>query len=38
MPDGATNWITGQFTGPHFSGFYSNRFCAYSLSLDRVGP
>jgi hypothetical protein len=38
MPDGATNWITGQFAGTHFSGFYSNRFCAYSLSLDRVGP
>jgi hypothetical protein len=38
MPDGGYNWITGHFGGSHFSGFYSNRYCAFTLSLDRVGP
>jgi hypothetical protein len=38
MPDGAFNWITGHFWNGQFTGFYSNRYCAYSLSLERVGP
>jgi hypothetical protein len=35
---GDLSWITGHFSGGHFNGIYSNRYCTYSLSLDRVGP
>jgi hypothetical protein len=38
MADGSMNWITGHFAGGHFAGSYANEYCAYSLSLDRVGP
>ena len=38
MSDGSENWITGHFAPGQFNGFYTNRYCAYSLSLDRVGP
>jgi hypothetical protein len=38
MADGSTNWITGRFSPGQFDGFYTNRYCSYSLALDRVGP
>jgi hypothetical protein len=38
MADGSLNWITGHFADGHFGGTYSNRYCTYRLSLDRVGP
>ncbi len=38
MTDGSMNWIVGHFAGDHFAGTYENRFCAYSISLDRAGP
>jgi hypothetical protein len=38
MADGSLNWITGHFRGSHFSGAFSDEYCAYALSLDRVGP
>jgi hypothetical protein len=37
LQDGAFNWITGHLSGDHFAGVYTNRYCTYSLSLDRVG-
>jgi hypothetical protein len=38
MADGSANWITGHFSPGQFNGYYTNRYCAYSLALDRVGP
>jgi hypothetical protein len=38
MADGSLNWITGHLSGSHFGGVYTNRWCTYRLSLDRVGP
>jgi hypothetical protein len=38
MADGTANWLTGHFINGQFEGFYTNRFCSYSLLLDRVGP
>jgi hypothetical protein len=38
MADGTANWITGHFVNGQFEGFYTNRYCSYSLLLDRVGP
>jgi hypothetical protein len=38
MADGSQNWITGHFSPGQFEGFYTNRYCSYALSLNRVGP
>jgi hypothetical protein len=38
MADGSLNWIVGHFDDGHFAGTYTNRYCTYSLSLDRSGP
>jgi hypothetical protein len=38
MADGSQNWITGHFSPGQFEGYYTNRYCAYSLALERVGP
>ena len=38
MADGSLNWMVGRFENGHFSGTYTNRYCTYALSLDRVGP